>query len=57
VQHRNMTGESSLQFGLEDLLVDLRHARKPGVLGRLAYCQVRRWARNAGNALLASPPR
>jgi hypothetical protein len=52
----NMTAASSLQLGLEDLLADLRHARRSGDLGRLAllsYCEVRRWAREAGNALLA----
>lgn len=51
-----MTTASSLQLGLEDLLADLRHARRSGDLGRLvllAYCEVRRWARDAGNSLLA----
>ena len=51
-----MIAASSLQLGLEDLLADLRHARRSGDLGRLAllaYCEVRRWAREAGNALLA----
>lgn len=45
-----------LQLGLEDLLGDLRHARRSGDLGRLAllsYCEVRRWARMAGDASLA----
>jgi hypothetical protein len=45
-----------LQLGLEDLLGDLRHARKRGDLGRLAllaYCEVRRWARLAGEQQLA----
>jgi len=45
-----------LQLGLEDLLGDLRHARRAGDLGRLAllsYCEVRRWARMAGDAGLA----
>ena len=45
-----------LQLGLEDLLGDLRHARKSGDLGRLAllaYCEVRRWARLAGEQQLA----
>ena len=45
-----------LQLGLEDLLGDLRHARKRGDLGRLAllaYCEVRRWARLAGEQDLA----
>jgi len=45
-----------LRLGLEDLLGDLRHARRSGDLGRialLAYCEVRRWARMAGEARLA----
>jgi hypothetical protein len=45
-----------LQLGLEDLLGDLRHARRSGDLGRLAllsYCEVRRWARMAGYQKLA----
>ena len=45
-----------LQLGLEDLLGDLHHARRSGDLGRLAwlaYCEVRRWARQAGNLGLA----
>jgi hypothetical protein len=44
------------QPGLEDLLGDLRHARSRGDLGRLAlllYCEVRRWARLAGEQELA----
>ena len=44
------------QWGLEDLLADLYHARKRGDLGRLAfvaYCDVRRWAREAGRDVLA----
>ena len=46
----------NLQLGLEDLLGDLRHARRRGDLGRLAllaYCEVRRWARMAGDQRLA----
>jgi hypothetical protein len=45
-----------LQVGLEDLLGDLRYARRSGDLGRLAllsYCEVRRWARMAGHQRLA----
>ena len=45
-----------LQLGLEDLLGDLRYARRTGDLGRLAllsYCEVRRWARMAGAQGLA----
>jgi hypothetical protein len=44
------------QLVLDDLLADLRHARKADDLGRLAfvvYCEVRRWARNAGETALA----
>jgi hypothetical protein len=40
-----------LRLVLEDLLGDLRYARRTGDLGRLAllsYCEVRRWARMAG---------
>lgn len=46
----------SLQLGLDDLIADLRHSRKGGDLGRLAfvaYCDVRRWARAAGDTELA----
>ena len=53
---RNMKTELSLQLGLDDLLADLRHSRKGGDLGRLAfiaYCDVRRWARAAGETELA----
>lgn len=53
---RNMNTAMSLQLGLEDLLADLRHSRKGGDLGRLAfiaYCDVRRWARAAGATALA----
>lgn len=51
-------GQSSLplRLGCEDLLGDLRHARRQGDLGRLAliaYCDVRRWARAAGHPALA----
>jgi hypothetical protein len=49
--HCNMNASyTSLQNGLEDILGDLRFARKKGDLGRLAlvaYCEVRRWAREA----------
>jgi len=44
------------QWDLDDLLADLHHARKRGDLGRLAfvaYCDVRRWAREAGRHMLA----
>ena len=54
--HCNMTTAMNLQLGLEDLLADLRHARRQGDLGRLAlisYCEVRRWARDAGEPELA----
>jgi len=49
--HCNMnTSAVSLQNGLEDILGDLQFARRRGDLGRLAllaYCEVRRWAREA----------
>jgi len=54
--HCNMHQELRLQLGLEDLLADLHHARQIGDLGRLAfvaYCEVRRWAREAGEPALA----
>ncbi len=55
--HCNMIARSlQLQLGLEDLLGDLHHARRSLDLGRLAwlaYCEVRRWARMAGEEALA----
>ena len=45
-----------LQSGLDDLLGDLWFARRNGDLGRLAllsYCEVRRWARLAGQHAVA----
>jgi hypothetical protein len=45
-----------IQLSLEDLLGDLRYARRGADLGRLAllaYCEVRRWARMAGEQKLA----
>jgi hypothetical protein len=53
--HRNMNTALTLQLGLDDLLADMRHSRKTGDLGRLAfiaYCEVRRWARTAGETEL-----
>ena len=50
------TSSIPLQLGLESLLSDLQRARSQGDLGRLAllsYCEVRRWARMAGEASLA----
>ena len=44
------------RLGLEDVLGDLQHARRSGNVGRLAllaYCEVRRWARQAGEQALA----
>ncbi len=49
--HCNMNLPLNLQLGLDDLLAELHHARRSGDLGRLAliaYCDVRRWARQAG---------
>ena len=54
--HCNMNTDQSLQLSLDDLLADLGHARRQGDLGRLAliaYCEVRRWARHAGEAQIA----
>jgi len=51
-----MITSTSLQLGLDDLLADLVHARRHGELGRLAllaYCGVRCWARQAGEAEVA----
>lgn len=45
------TLQRSLQLGLEDLLLELQEARRRDELGRLAllaYCDVRSWARQAG---------
>ena len=53
--HCNMNTALNLQLGLDDLLADLRQSRKHGDLGRLAfiaYCEVRRWARTAGEVEL-----
>ncbi|HEX6019853.1 MAG TPA: hypothetical protein VFZ28_17300 [Burkholderiaceae bacterium] len=55
--HRNMAaGTDRLQLSLDDVLGDLERARTNGDLGRLAllaFCEVRRWARQAGEAELA----
>ena len=55
--HCNMNASTpALQLGVEDLLGDLQHARRVGDMGRLAllaYCEVRRWARLAGEQGLA----
>ena len=43
--------QRSLELGLDDLLAELQNARRDDALGRLAllaYCDVRRWAREAG---------
>lgn len=51
-----MNASISIRLGLEDLLADLHHARKHTELGRLAllaYCEVRGWARQAGEAGIA----
>jgi hypothetical protein len=55
--HRNMNASSKLQLTLEDLVADLRHARRHDDLGRLAliaYCEVRRWARQAKETSIAA---
>lgn len=54
--HRTITAVTTLRGGLDDLVADLRHARQQGDLSRLAliaYCEVRRWARLAGESDLA----
>jgi len=55
--HRNMkTVPPPLQLSLEDILGELQHARRHADMSRLAllaYCEVRRWARQAGEADLA----
>jgi hypothetical protein len=54
--HCNMNPQMTLQLSLDDLLAELQHARRRGDLGRLAliaYCEVRRWARRAGERSLA----
>ena len=53
----NMTTSLSIQLGLEDLLADLHHARRHQELGRLAllsYCEVRSWARQAGESVISA---
>lgn len=53
--HCNMNADL-MQLSLDDLLAELRHARRTDDLGRLAfitYCEVRRWARAAGENTLA----
>ena len=54
--HCNMNNSLSLQLGLDDLLADLQYARRHNELGRLAliaYCDVRSWARQAGEFSVA----
>lgn len=55
--HCNMNASTApIQLSLEDLLGDLQHARRSGDMSRLAllaYCEVRRWARQAGEQSLA----
>jgi hypothetical protein len=55
---RTMAMDSTMntRLGLDDVLGDLQHARRSGNVGRLAllaYCEVRRWARQAGEQELA----
>lgn len=54
--HCNMKLATTLQLRLDDVLAELVHARRQGDLGRLAliaYCEARRWARDAGKSALA----
>src|SRR5262245_20418152 len=51
-----ITNPLRAQLDLEAVLGDLLHARRRGDLGRLAllaYCDVRRWARQVGEQELA----
>jgi hypothetical protein len=53
---RTMTTSVHLQRGLDDLLADLVQARRQDAVGRLAllaYCEVRCWARQAGELAIA----
>ena len=55
--HCNMTRAMTFQRGLQDLLAELQLARAQGNLGKLAllcYCELRRWARDAGESELAA---
>jgi hypothetical protein len=50
------TSSLTVKLGLDDVLGELEHARRTGNIGRLAllaYCEVRRWARVAGEQALA----
>jgi hypothetical protein len=50
------TNPITVKLGLDDVLGELEHARRTGNIGRLAllaYCEVRRWARIAGEQALA----
>jgi hypothetical protein len=55
--HRTMSVDPiSILLRLDDVLGDLQHARRTSDIGRMAlvtYCEVRRWARQAGEAELA----
>jgi len=54
---RSMGNYLGVYLGLDDVLGDLQYARRQGDLGRLAllaYCEVRRWARQAGEPALAA---
>lgn len=55
--HCNMHTSLELQLRLDDLLAELQHARRNNELGRLAlliYCEVRLWARQANEPMLAA---
>lgn len=52
----SMDGSHNAHFALEDLLSDLQAARQLEQLGRLAllaYCDVKRWARQSGKTDVA----
>lgn len=47
----------AIRLSLDDVLGEIQHARRVNDIGRLAlltYCEVRRWARQAGEAELAA---
>ena len=53
----SMNKSIAIQLILEDLLADLKYARKHDQLGRLAllaYCDLKGWARQAGKPEIAA---
>ena len=53
---RSMNSAQLLHLALDDLLAELRHARRTGDMGRMAlivWCELRPWARRAGEVEVA----